>query len=256
MAIPSSVWLICFRLWLALVGVTTIGWSSLVFPSFSASAALEEMSDRVLANVNDRFKPDDLKRVSSDAAPRWQIVPRPPAAARAEVVLRFRVAELAFEGGRSVEADHEIALVESKSKLALSVSPTDGLIWLTLYWLGILRGEYTAANLAYLERSYATAPFEGWLSLRRNRLGLAAFSTLDAPLQQKVLSEFASLLAAGFVDYAVNTIETVGWAQHDLLLNSLGGVDLLFREGLARQLARDGVRVDVPGVHLEDRAWR
>ncbi|WP_257195701.1 MULTISPECIES: hypothetical protein [unclassified Bradyrhizobium] len=156
---------------------------------------------------------------------------------------------------RGGDIDLEMLLAEADLKLALSTAPADGFLWLLLYSAQMNRSGFDQELLKYLDQSYLTAPLEGWIALRRNRIALAAYPMLSASTREKVLAEFAALVDSGFIGDAVNNLTGPGWPVREELLISLRQVDSIPREALAKSLAETGFKLTVPGVGPDRRPW-
>src|SRR6185312_350197 len=61
-------------------------------------------------------------------------------------------------------------------------------------WLATKIGPFQSESLRYLGMSYATAPNEAWVALRRSPLGLGLYPVLTPELRAAVLEEFAGLV--------------------------------------------------------------
>ncbi|PPQ16841.1 hypothetical protein CV770_24225 [Bradyrhizobium sp. AC87j1] len=242
------------RLTFGLAGIAAVVWASTVFPVFRMSTPVREIASRILAD--DRFKPGVIDGVlaSIDRSPELPLMSH--AVTRTEAILRVRWAEEAMMRRGTDEGDLRAAISEQKVRHSLTISPVDSFLWLKLYSLSSALHGFDVRNIAYLDQSYATGPFEGWIALQRNRLALAAFSMLSEVTRQKAEIEFAAIVDSGFVEAAAISLTNVGWLQRDRLLASLDRADVISREQFAKWLAREGVKVDVPGIVLEERFGR
>jgi len=239
-------------LWL--LGLATLLWFSAVLPSFLLTAPAREAFARIVAN--ERFKPGALDSVLA----RMQAFPHPsflqPEFFEAEALVSLRTAEEAMQRRTSEKADYEVEAAADKLKSALLVSPTDSFLWLMLYSAETARKGFDKKQLAYLERSYVAGLYEGWVSIRRNRLGLAVFPLLGSKTQDMVVSEFAELVDAEFIEDSVTSLIGVGWTNRDRLLFSLTAVDIASRQAFAKRLAAEGIKLKVPGMDADERPWR
>lgn len=179
-----------------------------------------------------------------------------PTVARARALVHLSIAELASQRKSPLEVEEEAAEAQQDVRYSLQINPTDSFLWLMLYSTQIARVGFDADHLRYIDQSYATGAYEGWVTLRRNRVTLAVFPILSDAEQVTVLREFAAIVDSGFVEQAAKILTSVGWQQRERLLASLGQVDIGSREGFAKYLRRDGVTVDVPGVYVDERWWR
>ncbi|WP_456632809.1 hypothetical protein [Bradyrhizobium sp. USDA 10063] len=179
-----------------------------------------------------------------------------PELGQAEALIRLRAAEEAIEQKATDESDRAVAIAANKLRFALSMNPANGFLWLLLYSVETASNGFDPGNIRYLDQSYVTAPLDGWIALRRNRLGLAVFPMLSGAMQQNAVSEFASLVDSGFIEDAAISLTSVGWAQRERLLASLERVNIMQREAFVKRLLRDGVKAAVPGVETDERPWR
>jgi hypothetical protein len=81
------------------------------------------------------------------------------------------------------------------TKANLARNPTDGLAWLSLFWLDTLSGQTpTARAYDYLRMSYRQMPNEGWIAEKRNSLVLRYFTVLPADISAAAVGEFVHLV--------------------------------------------------------------
>ncbi|UPK33981.1 hypothetical protein IVB18_38350 [Bradyrhizobium sp. 186] len=237
-----------------LLGFAGVLWSLVALPSFWRVNPARELSTRIL--MDDRFKPgvlsEVLVRIEAQPAP----ILLPHELARAEALVRLRIAEAAIERKSSEDADREAVSTMEKVKSSLSLNPADSFIWLTLYSVETARSGFDRNNISYLDQSYAIAPREGWIALRRNKLALAIFPMLSEAMRVKAVSEFAEMVEGGFIENVAINLTTVGWPHRDRLLASVEPVDIIQRKLLAKRLVADGMKVRVPGVESDERLWR
>ncbi|WFU39458.1 hypothetical protein QA640_34630 [Bradyrhizobium sp. CB82] len=237
-----------------LLGVVSVLWSLDALPSFWRVMPARELSRQIL--LDDRFKPGVLSKVLVRIEQQSAPILLPSELARAEALVRLRVAEEATERASSEEADREVALAVEKVRSSLSLNPTDSFLWLMLYSVETTRNGFDLNSISYLEQSYALAPREAWIALRRNKLALAIFPKLSEVMQVKAVSEFAGMVDGDFIEDAAMNLTTVGWLRRDRLLASLERVDIIQRKSLAKRLVGDGLKVRVPGVEIDERLWR
>lgn len=237
-----------------LLGAVGVFWAGIVLPSFFEMAQIQDISLRIIAD--DRFKSGVLANVlhRAETAPQRFILQ--PEFARAVALITLRTAEEAIQKKSSEDGDREIAIAAKRLAASLFVNPTDAFFWLMLYSVETMRNGFDPKYIAYLDQSYATGPFDGWIALRRNREALAAFSLLNDNGQKLVAAEFDAMVDSDFIEDAALNITTVGWGIRERLAASLEHVNLASRQMLAKRLAQNGVKIKIPGVELEDRPWR
>ncbi|MET4763288.1 hypothetical protein ABH975_006367 [Bradyrhizobium ottawaense] len=241
------------RLLTLLLGGASLWWSITVLPIFRSAAPVRDATARIMAG--DLFKSGTLDEMLArfESEPKSRMAEA--AVVRARALVHLAVAELSMQRKKPEEADGKAVAAENDLKFSLVTNPTDSFVWVLLYSVHLTRNGLDANTVRYLEESYATGPLEGWISLRRSRLALAAFSVLGAGAKEKVVSEFIDMVDSGFIDDTFAILTTVGWTHRDLLLSHLERADILSREALARRLRREGIWVDVPGVKRSDRPW-
>ncbi|SFP81299.1 hypothetical protein SAMN05216330_110207 [Bradyrhizobium sp. Ghvi] len=245
---------VCARSWLLLFGLAGVIWSAITLPAFRSAAPAKDATARILAD--DRFKSatlsDLLELMLASPEPIVQRSDLP----RAETLVRVRIAEEAIRRQDPAQADRDAAAANERLKFTLALNPADSFLWLMLYSLEITRSGFDNRTAGFLDQSYASGPLEGWISLRRNSLALAAFHNLSEASQAAVVSEFAAMVDSDFTEAAARNLMDVGWEQRDRLLGSLANVELIPREAFAKKLSREGLKVSVPGVYLDERLWR
>lgn len=236
------------------LGVAALWWSIALFPIFRAAVPSREITQRIL--LDDRFKPGTLNAVLTQIMGEPErLVPRAEMA-RAEALVSLRVAEEVVQLQFGSEVDGEQGRAEDKVRESLALNPADSFLWLTLYSVTAARAGIKVGNLRYVDASYSAGPREGWVGLRRNRVALSIFSMLSPSAQHMVVSEFAELVDAGFVEVAAASLMGVGWPHRERLLAALQDVDPASKKRLRRRLLRDGVKVTIPNVEQEERPWQ
>ncbi|MCK1606586.1 hypothetical protein IVB02_35740 [Bradyrhizobium sp. 166] len=234
-------------------GMLGVLWSYSVLPSFVMAAPARDISARVMAD--ERFKAGVLMKIFErmETFPRAEMTQ--PEFIQAEALLALRTAEEAVLSKSSKEADRAAAVAENKVRASLVNSPTESFLWLMLYSVATTRNGFDSQYLSWLDRSYAAGPHEAWIALRRNRLALNILPVLSEATQRVVLSEFAEIVDADYIDEATASLMSVGWAHRTRLLSQLIEVDVGSRQALARRLASEGLKVSVPGVGQTVRPW-
>lgn len=241
------------RLALLLLGAIGLWWSTSVMPVFRSAAPVREVTERVIADQ--RFKPGALSEVLARMERQPKLAVVRASYFQAEALVRLGIAERAMGRQASEDADGEVAAAEESVRTALKVNPSDSFLWLMLYSVYTVREGFAPENIRFLDESYATGPYEGWISLRRIRVALSIYSILTKLQQQRIVGEFARMVDTDFIDDAVSNLTGVGWAHRDQLLGSLAGVDIASRQSLAKQLSNNGYKVRIPGIDAENRPW-
>jgi hypothetical protein len=249
---PAAAWLA--RAALALLGSAAIAWAAAVLPVFRFAVPIRDVSEGIIADK--RFKPDVLDGVRAQFAAQPQAPFEQPVLLRAKALVSLRAAEEEMDRQGPAASDRAMDAADMAVKAALTVNPKDSFLWLMLYSLQTTRNGFDPANIALLDQSYATGPREGWIALRRNGLALAVLPASSSSIQDNVIAEFDGMVDSGLIEDAAINLTSIGWVHRERLLASLIQVNLLAREALAKRLVRDGVKVAVPGVHLDERLWR
>lgn len=235
-------------------GLAGVLWSIALLPGFWRSVAAGDAVARVIAD--DRFKPGTLTNVLRGIEVETTAVFPRSGLLRADALVRLRLAEEAMARKSSEEADREVAVAENTVKLALAVSPGDSFLWLMLYSVETNRNGLALENIRYLDRSYVVGPREGWISLRRNRLALAIFPMLNSATRSAVISEFAEMVDADFIEDTAQNLMGIGWQYREQLLKALDSADVVSRQGLYKRLSAVGIKLSIPGIFVDDRPWR
>ncbi|MDF0493076.1 hypothetical protein [Bradyrhizobium yuanmingense] len=239
---------------LLLLGILGVIWPLKALPAFWAVVPIKEPVGRILAG--DRFKPAALNGMGATLQTQARLAMARNDVARAEALIWLRIAEETTGRMSAGEADREAAIADTKIKSSLEFNPADSFLWLMLYSMETAHRGSDEKTLGYLSQSYATGPIEGWIALRRNKLALATFTNLTWTTQQRVVSEFTGMVDSEFTDAAALNLMGVGWMQRERLLDSIGMANLVPRESFARRLAKEGLKVRVPGVEIDERTWR
>jgi len=238
-----------------LIGLASLAWAASTLPIFYSSAPFERLAQTVIAG--DSFKDDVLSRAvgAFDTLGPTAIIYS--SRMRAGAILRLRLVESEFERGTSIMLDERVSALADALRLAVAANPADPFLWLGSYWLRNTQGGFAPSNIASLSTSYALGPREGWIALRRNRLGLVIFPQLDAPTQDLVVSEFAGMVDSRYINDATLNLAGPGWTIRDRLVDALADIDPATKLALARSLYSRGVNLTIPGVDgIGERPWR
>ena len=239
---------------LALLGLGSLIWSCATLPTFWALLPLNALADRILSD--DYFKPGALREVLSGLDVPPDVFLSAAQIARTDAVLKLQAAEVTLDDGDVASIDRRGQAAEDAVRTSLQQNPSDSFLWMMLFSIENARNGFDSENLRFLAESYALGPLEGWIALRRNRLALGAFPTLNRELQNLVLGEFATMVDTNFTEEAVVNLKGVGWAYRERLLAGLSSVDIVSRQRLSSRLLDDGIKIKIPGVAYEERPWR
>lgn len=239
---------------LLVLGVIGLWWSTTVLPIFRFAGPARSATERIMAD--DRFKRGTLGEIWAqiESEPKNTFVKS--TLPRARALIHLAVAEEAMQRRRPDEADRETAAADSDLKASLALNPTDSFLWLILYSTETARRGFDPKSIDFLDQSYATGPREGWIALRRNPAALAIFAQLRETIQDGVVAEFAQMVDSEFIEAAAFSFTGAGWTNRERLLASLKSVNIVSRRYLAKQLSKDSVRVNIPGIDDDERPWR
>ncbi len=97
--------------------------------------------------------------------------------------------------------------------------------------------------------SYEQGPYEGWISVKRNRTALAILSILPRDLADRAIAEFVALVRWGFSIDAAEIAARLDRPRRELLFARLKDVKIEQRRQLADALYKREVDdVLVPGI--------
>ena len=132
---------------------------------------------------------------------------------------------------------------------ALQNAPDASFVWLVRFWLGVTTAGINDDNLRSLRESYLLGPYEGWISIKRNRLAVAAYAALPPDLAERAVAEFAGLVRWGLVAPASEVAAAAPAAVREVLFQRLGSVPIEQRRAFADVFyGQELDDVSVPGV--------
>jgi len=214
-------------------------WGVMTAPLFNATYETRRIATHLIAG--DTYPSDILREKTEEPSP--NALPR---YLRDNIILRLHLLE-ATEREKSAR-DEDYALLEAMTLEALASQPSDGYLWLILFWLRTLRLGISIESLSALRMSYLYAPYEGWVALPRNRFTTQYFSVLPQDIQDNTVQEFKRLVASGYPSQSAAIMTGPGWPIHDRLLAALADVPDLPKRQFAFQLQRLNDAIRVPGV--------
>jgi hypothetical protein len=239
-SLPRQFWLGLGRTFIASFGVCSITWAFFSLPYYRAEAALYSSATGILAGES--YTTEQLARLDQDieAVPQNRLG---PVSLRDIAIVRLRQ----FEEVKALDA-FERAL--TAVTLALAADPNASFLWMAEFSLRLQNADVNVAaqDLALLDRSYVTGPYEGWVAVRRNPMALAVFQSLPNDLAEQTLSEFAGIVRSGLYLDAANILAGSGWPLRDRLLARVRELDEASRRGLAGALAYKNIDLNIPGV--------
>jgi hypothetical protein len=242
------------RILALLFGLASIAWGAAAFPAFSRYSSLERLSLGIIDR--NAYKPKALASVIPEVEAAEHDPYCRPEALRGAAVVRLRLAEDAMGRGEREAIDADLQALDRTTRSALSCSPADPFLWMTLSWLEGARQGLNPDQLQFLRLSYSHGPNEGWVAARRNRLALSMFERLPSDLADAALDEFARMLGSGIYSETIAIFTGPGWRIRDKLLPRLAHVAEQYRDAFAKALYQQGYDVDVPGIPRRDpRPW-
>jgi hypothetical protein len=179
------------RLVFAIAGLMAIAWAGAAFPVFASENTIADVAGALIAG--EAFKPEVLAAIDAGTCTEGGSGFRVTLLNRV-VVIRLRRAEEAIRGDDTTVVDQRLESLSHIVDQTLSNAPDDAFVWFVKYWLDSRRNGLRVDNLAYLRMSYDIGPYEGWISLTRNRDALAAFPALPEDLADKATAEFVGLV--------------------------------------------------------------
>jgi len=214
-------------------------WGSMTAPLFQAAYETRRIAVHMIAG--DTYPPDVLREKTEGASPEAL-----SSFLRDRVILRLHLLEAAEKEQSAKEDDY--AQLETMTLQAIASQPSDGYLWLVLFWLRSLRLGISIESLSALRMSYLYAPYEGWVALARNRFTTQNFAALPQDIQDKTIQEFKRLVASGYPSQSAAILTGPGWPIHDRLLSALADVPDLPKQQFAFQLQRLNDAIRIPGV--------
>jgi hypothetical protein len=235
------------------VGLGAIAWASNVLPVFWSERNLHAIARHIVAG--ERYSPDVMAQIDARIADGAFIAQ--PSALEDVAIIRQREAETALNGGGQ-GADAAVAALGVAIDRALAAVPTSSFLWLMRFWALNHADGFYPENLANLEESYATGPYEGWIAIERCRLAVAVFPDLPNELSDAAVADFVGLVRSGLFSQAADILAGPGVPFKAVLLEALKPVSLSTRLRFSQTLiGRDLGDFIVPGIETKsDRPWQ
>lgn len=121
-------------------------------------------------------------------------------AQRALLLMEIPLADAALRSGAVDQFNQRTQSLESRAKRVLGCTPHDSFVWLVLFGLETGHGMLDDHAFDLLAMSYETSPNEAWVAVRRILLAIPVLRSAPAPMQEKILTEFQSLVRNGYTD--------------------------------------------------------
>jgi hypothetical protein len=223
-----------------------IAWGAVTLPVFSRSVEINDLAARIIRGYV--FQPQTLRAEIATLQAIENATYCEARGLRSDVIIRLRIAENSLAGVDIPRLDEHMTELHAAITKALSCSPTDAYLWLSLFWVNSTSEGFKTSDLALLGMSYKEAPNEGWIMVMRNYLALAIYPALPPDMADRTLTEFAELLRPVYVPAAVNNFVGPGWPIRDLLLERIKDTPESQRMIFAQMLETKGYDVEVPGI--------
>jgi hypothetical protein len=230
-------------------GAAAIAWGTAVFPALWRDASMEHVARRVA--FGDPFKVEVLASQLPVVEAAEKSSYCRPAGIRGAAVIRTRLAELALATNDRGLIDSGIETARQSIRTALSCSPADPFLWMSLYWVESVRSD-AQPDVRYLRMSYQLGQNEGWIALARNGIAFARFGELPPDLANDAIHEFVGLLEIGEYDTAVRIFTGPAWPARETILPRLADVSIEHRRAFATAVYAAGYDIAVPGVARPD----
>ena len=144
---------------------------------------------------------------------------------RALMLIEIPLADAALRSGAVQEFDQRIHSLESRARQTLACTPRDSFVWLLLFGMQTEHGILDEHTFDLLAMSYETAPNEAWIAIRRIVVAIPVLRVAPEPVQQKVLSEFETLIRRGFIETTVRAYSDAPIATRQLLQSRVDQLD-------------------------------
>jgi hypothetical protein len=144
---------------------------------------------------------------------------------RALMLIEIPLADAALRSGAVQEFDQRIHSLESRAKQTLACAPRDSFVWLMLFGMQTAHGILDEHAFDLLAMSYETAPNEAWIAIRRIVVAIPVLRVAPEPVQQKVLSEFETLIRRGFIGATARAYSDASDATRQLLQTRVDQLD-------------------------------
>lgn len=156
-------------------------------------------------------------------------------------ILTLRLYEIALaEKADPSELTAARQAAEVAVRKALALSPANGYLWFLLFALtGQGETGLSQQREAFLARSYALSPWEGWIAIRRSPSLMPLRSALPAELRGHVEAEFAVLLKQNILAPLQKIFASADPELRLRILNHMAGESPELRGRFLRGVARE-----------------
>jgi hypothetical protein len=236
------------------IGLAGVAWGASTVPVFWHAMKVDEVSRNIISGL--AYQSQELRELVPVIEKVSDAVVCRPDLRKSTAVIRLRLAEVSSSEGNGGGADSDIGAAKEAIRTALSCSPTEAYLWLSLFWVNGLAHGFRPSDFALLRMSYVEGPNEGWIMTKRNHLALAIFPSLPPDLAEHAMVEFTKLLEPDFVAFAAENFIGPGWPIRELLLERIKTAPEPQRRAFAQLLKEKGYDVAVPGINLRKTPWQ
>jgi len=242
------------KLFTTAFALAAIGWAIVVTPSFWFEITLAHVAAHIVAG--DNYKPEFMEDLDARLDRNRDLTLHSSPLSEGAII-RLRRAEDALRGTDKGAIDARLASLDTSVRETLRESPNNSYQWLVLFWLSNIRNGVNPDHLRYMDMSYRSGKYEGWIAIKRNRLAFANFSALTPSLRESAISEFVHLVRSGMHDVAADILAGPAWQIRNVLLARLAELNDEDRRMFAKALSNRNIDgVSVPGTDTRrDRPW-
>jgi hypothetical protein len=243
------------RVLLCLVGLGAVAWGVALLPEFWRQAPIDQVAAQAL--LGRVFKREVLVAEATQASAAEQASFCNPRESRSIAIVRLAIMNATIAAADRAAFDSDYGQLQDAARKALACEPGDGFLWLTLFWLEAGKHGLDPSAVTYLRMSYALAPNDAWVALRRSRIVTALLPQLPPELSERATTEFVKLVDTGFL--VGETAEIFADAAPPVQRQLVERLTLARerpREAFARAVYDRGVDVEIPGFSPPTRPWQ
>ena len=235
------------RIVICILGLAGVAWGGFTLPLFWHQAAPKSVASKLIQGQP--FKRQWLLDEARQAESAEQYPFCDPSALHNLVVLRLAILNDSIAANDQALVASSYQPLYDAARRALSCSPSDPFVWLTLFWLDVRKHGLTTSSVNYLRLSYRLGPNESWIALWRNKLALALFDRLPADLAKQAIDEFVGLLnTRQLTRELAGVFEGAPTAAQKRIVAQLDTADDRSRRWFAKALYDKGLDVAIPGI--------
>ena len=217
------------------IGALGLAWGIATLPSSEAADDLRDIEGRLLGF--ERFSRTTLAQ-ALDSQASQSLDACDTHSQRAMLLMELPLAQAALRSGATAEFDRHTQSLEQRARQILGCAPRESFVWLLLFNLEVLHGQFNQQSFDRLAMSYETSPNEAWISIRRIFVAMPVVRMAPEPLRQKSLFEFQQLIRHGFEDEAARSYASSSEPIRTLLQAQLDQLDPPRQKAFADALQR------------------